>query len=277
MRKGSPEGVCQLVKGASLSGRATTLLIGAGCSADAGVPAAQDLAALLKKRYPVPCAGFTSYLDVMAALPAGYRNAAIWELVENAGFKGLHVAIAHMAKKKVVSRVLTTNFDNLIERAFRHRKVVFRSVDLTVPQEYWQASMADAEVYHLHGTHDGQVLINTRREMIEHWGRHRKTMGPVFKEAGRVGPWIVAGYSGDNPHDPVMTLLGQVSRWEWGLYWLYRGEAPHANVVEELGGKPGVRFVRVGGAQEFFEACVLETTDLSLDLAREEGPDPPSE
>lgn len=211
--------------------RPCSLLIGAGCSASAGIPTSAGFVELIKREHPQAFARATekSYPHCMAALVSGLRRDLIVRQINAAKINWAHVAIAQLIANGYVDRVLTTNFDPLVARACALVGEFPAVYDFAASTAFEPAAVAEKAVFHLHGQGTGFVLMNTEQECTEHSLR----LGPLFQDAGRGRSWIVVGYSGDN--DPVFLRLAAVERFEYGLYWVgYLDAEPTAVLRQHL-------------------------------------------
>ncbi|MCE5313433.1 MAG: hypothetical protein ABFD49_07700 [Armatimonadota bacterium] len=208
-----------------------TLLIGAGCSVTAGIPAASGVVECIRKRHPAAHnrAEPKTYPSCMAQLTLGHRRGLIGEIIKNAQINWAHIAIAQLISNGYVDRVLTTNFDPLVVRACALIHEFPAVYDFAASQYFNPAYVSRPSVFYLHGQSTGFVLMNTQKECEE----HAKRMEPVFSEAGKGRVWIVVGYSGES--DPVFEHLANVERFDYGLFWVcYKDEAPGKHVSEQL-------------------------------------------
>ena len=99
----------ETVEKAKDQGRSCSLLIGAGCSVTADVPAASGFVKVIRERYPQAYerADSKTYAKCMAELPHGVRRELITEFVKSAKINWAHIAIASLMKAGYVDRVLT--------------------------------------------------------------------------------------------------------------------------------------------------------------------------
>lgn len=243
-------------------GRGCSLLIGAGCSATAGVPLASGFVREIEKRFrsAFDRAKVKDYPNCMSVLYRGQRRDLIHEFVSAAKINWCHVAIAQLMKAGYVDRILTTNFDPLIMRACAAVDVFPSIYDFAVSQLFQPAEVLGDAVFHLHGQYSGFILLNTEDEMEDNSAK----LAPVFEDAGRGRSWIVAGYSGES--DPVFEHLARVPYFPYGLYWVGYGDGEAPRHVRErlLEGGKDAYFVRGFDADRFF-----------VELARELGCFPP--
>ena len=213
------------------NGKGCTLLIGAGCSATAGIPTAPGVVERIRQDFPAAYRGANpkTYPRCMAQLSPGHRKDLIGGMISDAKMNWGHLAIAQLIKNEYVDRVLTTNFDPLVVRACAMVHEFPAVYDFAASQYFNPAFVSSPAVFHLHGQSKGFVLMNTEKECAE----HAKRMEPVFANAGEGRVWIVVGYSGKN--DPVFDQLAKVPRFDYGLYWVcYKDDAPGAHVRRDL-------------------------------------------
>lgn len=175
-------------------GKQCTLLIGAGCSVQAGIPTAAGFVELIEKRYPSAFARATekTYPHCMAELPPSARRDLIAEFVDPAKINWAHLAIAQLMKAGYVDRVLTVNFDPLVVQACALVGEFPAVYDFAASQLFKPAEIPDKAVFHLHGQRSGFRLLHTKQEVKS----YSESLSPVFEDAGRGRTWLVAGYSG---------------------------------------------------------------------------------
>lgn len=211
--------------------RRCSVLVGAGCSATAGIPLATRFVSIIKERFPGAYirAAEKTYPYCMAELRPGQRHDLIAEYVDKAKINWAHLALAQLLINGYVDRVLTTNFDPLVARACAILGIFPAIYDFAASQTFKPAAIPDQAVFYLHGQRSGFVLLHTTREVE----RLSEDLTPVFEDAGRGRVWLVVGYSGDN--DPVFLKLAEVPSFEFPLFWVgYRNEAPGRHVVDRL-------------------------------------------
>jgi tetratricopeptide (TPR) repeat protein len=227
----SIDDVAETVQNAKARGRGCTLLIGAGCSAKAGIPTAAGFINVIEERYPraYERAEVKTYPRCMSELLLSERRDLIAEYVDKAKINWAHVCIALLIQAGFVDRVLTTNFDLLAVRACALLGEFPAIYDFAASQLFKAPDIPDKAVIYLHGQRTGFILINTEDD----FKRHSDYLGPVFEDAGGGRVWIVVGYSGES--DPVFNHLANVPRFDNGLYWIgYQNSDPPKHVREML-------------------------------------------
>ena len=90
--------VVEAVRNAKLRGKSCALLIGAGCSAKAGIPVAGGFVETIKVRWnsAYTRAGSKTYPQCMGELSPGERRDLITEFIDKAKINWAHIAIAQL-------------------------------------------------------------------------------------------------------------------------------------------------------------------------------------
>lgn len=227
----SVDEIAEVLQDMKSRGRSCSLLIGAGVSIAAGVPAAAGFVDLIKQRNPLAYARASekTYPKCMAELLLNQRRNLIAEFVDKAKINWAHIGIGLLMQAGYIDRVLTTNFDPLVVRACAMLGVFPAVYDFATSQLLKNADIPDLAVFYLHGQRTGFVLMNT----VEDMEAHSALLGPVFEGAGSGRTWIVVGYSGEN--DPVFEHLARQQRFDNGLFWVgYGDREAQAHVREKL-------------------------------------------
>ncbi len=249
-----------------------SLLIGAGCSATAGVATAAGFVRIIEDRFKAAhsraakemASGPPGYPQCMAKLSRGQQRDLINEQVRAARINWAHMAIAQLMKHGYVDRVLTTNFDPLVLRACAMLGEFPAVYDFAISQLFKPGEMPDKAIFHLHGQSTGFVQLNTDQQVADHSQR----LGPLFQDAGQARPWIVVGYSGDN--DPVFDHLAGTDRFDYHLFWVaLKDEAPAKHVRDKLL-RPGkdAYVVRGYDADSFFVELAQKLKCFPPDFVR---------
>ncbi|MBZ4222481.1 hypothetical protein LAE98_10255 [Bacillus wiedmannii] len=132
-------------------------------------------------------------------------------------------------KHGYINRILTLNFDNLIQRACSLVNEFPAIYDMTTSSEFRTDLLFDKSVIHLHGQHTGFILCNTEEEVEA----QSKVLQPIFDQLDQKSLWIVIGYSGNN--DPIFKLLANKDIFEHRLFWVgYEYNPPSEMLKSEL-------------------------------------------
>ena len=241
--------------------RGCTILIGAGCSASAGIPLAADLIQRIKEMDPAwsldeERAGrkFT-YGEWMDLLGPDHRHTFLASYIDRAKINWAHICLASLMAGGYVNRILTTNFDPLLVQScalFGEFPAVY---DFAVSQFLKPHMIPAKALFYLHGQRSGFVLKNTPEELK----KHARFLKPIIDDSllGRL--WIVVGYSGLS--DPVFDLLSGIDVFDYGLYWIgYKDQDPAEHVMQNLLTVTEKRTYLVRGydADDFFDALIRE-------------------
>ena len=198
--------VVEALKRAKEAKQKCTLLIGAGCSVTAGIPLAKGFVDIIAERYPRAYDHATekTYPYCMSSLSPGERYELVAEYVDKAKLNWAHIAIAQLMACGYVDRVLTTNFDPLLQRACALLNIYPAIYDFAASPRFVRNFVPDHAIFHLHGQRTGFVQLHSEEELAKHF----EAIAPVFEDAVSRGLWIIVGYSGEN--DPVFTRLAEV-------------------------------------------------------------------
>jgi tetratricopeptide (TPR) repeat protein len=243
--------IAETLRNNKKSGYSTAVLVGAGMSVSAGIPAAGGMMGKIQKKFPnlVKKCDKKTYPAYMKLLSPTERRSLIGSFVDNARINMAHLYLGALVKENYVDRVLTTNFDPLVIRSLALFNLYPAVYDFAASQKFIAGEAAALSVFYLHGQRDGFVLLNTDEEVR----RHEEKLENVFRDVSRRRCWIVIGYSGEN--DPVFKRLSEVEVFHNKLFWMgYRDEEPAGHVLEGIlqpSGKYGY-YVKGHDADSFF-------------------------
>ncbi|MEN8644001.1 hypothetical protein ABFE25_04770 [Bacillus toyonensis] len=221
------EDVVSALKKAKEDNINVNLLIGAGCSVTANIPAAQGMVDAIKKEFPgeFKRAKIKDYPNIMSKLTPSERRNLISRIVKDAKINWTHIAIAQLMKHGYINRILTLNFDNLVQRACALVNEFPAIYDMTTSSEFRTDLLFDKSVIHLHGQHSGFILCNTEEEVEA----QSKVLQPIFEQLDQKSLWIVIGYSGNN--DPIFRLLAKKKIFEHRLFWVGYEDNPPSEML----------------------------------------------
>jgi anti-anti-sigma factor len=243
-------------------GESTTLLMGAGCSVSAGIPAAAGMVERIRTEFPshYDRAIDKSYTHVMNELNRAARYSLIHQLVSQAKINWCHVCVAWLLKTGYVGRVYTTNFDDLLVKACGLFGVSPAVYDVSASKPISETFVREPAIFYLHGRHHGMVQFHTPDD----FRASSENLRELIQESSFRRPWIVAGYGGLG--DPVFDRLSSVSEFTSGLYWTtFRVEAPQPHVREQIltATKQGY-FCRITSADRFFDELLTALGERPL-------------
>ena len=210
-------------------GQPTALLMGAGASISAGIPLADGFVKIINDNYDFKLVGATSeqrksYQYCMWCLPLSNRKAVIKAELAKARLNWGHIALAQLIKEGYFSRILTFNFDQLLEQSLSLLGQLAPVYDFgTAPSEETEY-IAEPAIIHLHGQGYGIKLIHDQEET----DKHIEKLRPVFQNTIQTRDFLVIGYSGDS--DPYLQLLNEFFKGDHELLWLNYGDSPGAEL-----------------------------------------------
>jgi tetratricopeptide (TPR) repeat protein len=255
--------IAERLKGARDRDRPAHFLMGAGCSISAGIPSAADLIARIHKDYPAHCADLSSdnrdsYGACMALLSLNERRDLIKPYLESARINWGTIALAQLIVNGFIGRVLTANFDLVLENACGLLGLQPAVYDFGVAPANDPEMIVSPSIIHLHGQSYGLVLLNTDEETK----KHREKLRPILTDSLRNAPLVVVGYSGSA--DGIFQTLFDEFEGRERLYWASYEEEPKPHIRPFL---EKDHFQFVGGAE--FDRFMIE-------LARSLGCWPPN-
>lgn len=249
--------VLETLRRAQRRGERATLLIGAGCSASAGIPLAEEFINLVEQEYPCAAQHATerTYDGYLRALSPTERYALTSRYTRKARVNPAHLAIAHLIKGGFVDRVITTNFDSLLPRACALTGEFPAVYSLPYVSPPVLAELPESALFYLQGQSALGPKTPSRR------------LRPILKEASQSRPWLVVGYQGTDLQ--LFPRLAAQKRYDGRLYWVGYGEEPPAEVVQQRLLKPGKEAYWVPGfdADTFFVQLVRQLGVFSSDFA----------
>ena len=238
--------------------RRPAILIGAGCSAKAGVPTAREVIAAVRGKFPTAYADVKkqyghdpSYQQVMSVLDSQEIDQIFDEPIKTANLNWAHIALASIMKSGAIETVLTTNFDNLLLRAcaFIDLWPVIYDVASARPEIGANVDvLSGPTISHLHGQRAGYRRINSDDDGVgDDYGR---SQGALVRDVWRDRPLLIVGYSGDA--DAIIDQLANVANPSSSVFWVgYKSPTPVEGAVRLE--KEGVRvsYIDTNGADEF--------------------------
>jgi len=164
----------------------------------------------------------------MAALSRKQRQNLIQPHLENAELSWGHLALACLLKAGYINRVLTFNFDMVIEKALARVDFQIPSYDFGIAPTDRIRDLAAPSIVHLHGQSLGLRLLNSTAETQ----KHAEDLRPLIKHELEDSVVVVMGYSGTS--DQAFQIIEEEYLNEEWLYWLGYGEKPDEKLKKLL-------------------------------------------
>jgi len=243
------------------------LLIGAGCSKTAGIPLASEMVddiwgeeKYAKRLIELQDDKKRSYPAVVGRLSRTEYLKLFRHSLDAAKVNLAHLCIAELLAKKVVNRILTTNFDSLLVQACAIAGVQPAIYDcVAVPDLEPVLDDEQPALYYLHGQSYGLRMVNTDWELKEHSSPVREVIyQSILKQTV-----IVVGCSA--APDGVLQHLTQVHT-TGHIIWVPHTESDALEAVAAFDKTSGTRWVLENyDADDFFHELLRA---LNLDRPR---------
>ncbi|GBQ84131.1 hypothetical protein AA14337_2770 [Acetobacter malorum DSM 14337] len=196
-----------------------TFIVGAGASRSAGIPTAPELVKIINSDFnhclsSVLDEDRTDYGKMMGALSPADRRRLIEPLLAQAKLNWGHVALARIIHAFQVRRILSFNFDFLLEKAAALMGNHLPVYDFGVSPTRVVTGLADKAIFHLHGQSYGLTLLNSDEETVE----HAEKLRPLLADSLRNHLTIVIGYSG--LADAAFDVMAESFDSNQNLIWL---------------------------------------------------------
>ncbi len=130
-----------------------------------------------------------------------------------------HIALAQLIAKGYVNRVLSFNFDLLLEKAASLLGLQIPVYDFATAPQSDIDRMADPAIVHLHGQSYGFTMLNSDEETR----KHRDSLRPLYNKDPAPAALFVIGYSG-KADTSLKTLEEEAGRER--LVWMGYSDTP---------------------------------------------------
>jgi len=251
--------IAQVARQVRARNKPLAVFMGAGCSAASGIPLAAELAEKIRLAYGdtigdmFPAEG-SIYATAVAGLTHGERHDMIAPFLADAMVSEAHLALAALIAAGFVGRVLTLNFDMLLERACALNGLMPAVYDLSAGALRDLDQLSTPAIVHLHGQGLGLAAFLTQEDA----DRQAEEVVPVIAETLDLHPLLVIGYSGRE--DRIFPKLVSCFRGRERLYWVGHDRAePQPHVRSLLAKSPATaRYVSAESADGFLVALARQ-------------------
>jgi tetratricopeptide (TPR) repeat protein len=227
------------------------VLMGAGTSKSAGIPLARELVAEINAKPE-----FKRHLDhknlsekecedyglCMGALIPSIRHRLLDPYLKPKEPKvnWSNLGIAALLKSEHIKRVLTFNFDDVLQRAGGMLGLYPPIYDYSINPPEDVGHLANKAVIHLHGQGAGLVMLNSKHQTTA----HAKKLRPLLRDTLANYHLIVVGYSGEA--DQCFDELNDIYAGTNHLFWLSYDEDIKSHLAA-FEGKGSGSFNLIGG------------------------------
>lgn len=221
----------------------------------------------VSKKLPVQCIS-----EVIVEQGAGESYFPLLQLLDGTRPNANHFALATLAYRGELSAIITTNFDTLIENAFRQKGTpLFCSVQ---ESEYYEALYVNCcRLFKIHGSvHDQTSLIDTIRQKATGLSVAKSQ---ILENVFLNSDIYVIGFSGadldfDLNYIPLKKALESGS----SLTWILREkQKPNSNVTELHNLYPRNVFIKNMELSDFFEELGVDYSLMEIPLEEESDAD----
>ena len=162
----SVKDIAKTLKDNKKQGLPVIIFTGAGCSKSAGMPLANELVAEINKKFKSNLRALTDtqkkdYGSCMGKLTPHEQKTLIEKHISKAKINWAHIALASLLKEGYIGKVLTFNFDNILNRACSLDNFFPPTYDLKVLSEEYFSAIPNQSIVHLHGQWSGFQLANS--------------------------------------------------------------------------------------------------------------------
>ncbi len=231
------------------NGKKPIFLIGAGFSVSGGIPLAKGVVEDVKKIYPHHKDKSVEYPALMSVLTDDQRRRLFKDYIDNSWINTAHMYLAKLYADEYIDFILTTNFDDLILQALAVLNKFPPTYDMTLMHEedLGTSGFETGSIFYFHGQRHGLYHLHTKDQME----RVKTPVNIIFGRITSDRPWIVIGYSGD---DPILERMCKISPFNSGLYWVTHDDQLPDKVKEafEKGELKGLRQYQYSNGADMF-------------------------
>jgi len=207
------------------------IFTGAGCSRNAGMPLAGELVAQINKKYKANLKNSNDeqkrdYGHCMSKLSPADQKDLLTKYVAKSKINWAHLALASLLKDGYISKVLTFNFDNILNRACSLDNFFPPIYDLKVLDENYFSLIPNQSIVHLHGQWSGFELANSTQDT----SKQADKLKEYIKTTLTTSPSLFIGYSGGA--DAFFKLVEENFIGQHRLFWVDYSKEANLNVSQ---------------------------------------------
>ncbi|MFV5504120.1 tetratricopeptide repeat protein, partial [Acinetobacter sp. 226] len=250
--------IAKTLRDSKKQGSPVIVFTGAGCSKSAGMPLASELIAEINKKFKGNLKDLTDELKkdygvCMSKLTPHEQKTLIEKHISKAKINWAHIALASLLKNGYLGKVLTFNFDNILNRACSLDNFYPPTYDLKVLSEEYFSAIPTQSIVHLHGQWSGFQLANSD---IDTEAQANKLKNYI-KTTINTSPTLFIGYSGGA--DAFFKLVEEGFIGQHRLFWVDYAKKPNMNVKKFIDANPNHRnFIAEQDADQFLLELAME-------------------
>ena len=261
--------IAKTLKDSKKQGTPVIVFTGAGCSKSAGMPLANELVAEINKKFKSNLRALTDtqkkdYGSCMGKLTPHEQKTLIEKHISKAKINWAHIALASLLKEGYIGKVLTFNFDNILNRACSLDNFFPPTYDLKVLSEEYFSAIPNQSIVHLHGQWSGFQLANSDADTSSQANKLKN----YIKNTINTSPTLFIGYSGGA--DAFFQLVEENFIGQHRLYWIDYGKEPNSNVKKFIEVNPNHRnFIGEQDADKFLLELAIELKCFPTELFKD--------
>ena len=266
----SVKDIAKTLKDNKKQGLPVIIFTGAGCSKSAGMPLANELVAEINKKFKSNLRALTTdtqkkdYGSCMGKLTPHEQKTLIEKHISKAKINWAHIALASLLKEGYIGKVLTFNFDNILNRACSLDNFFPPIYDLKVLSKEYFSAIPNQSIVHLHGQWSGFDLANSS----DSTEKQAENLKHYIKETINTSPTMFIGYSGGA--DAFFQLVEENFIGQHRLYWIDYGKEPNSNVKKFIEVNPNHRnFIGEQDADKFLLELAIELKCFPTELFKD--------
>ncbi|WP_228128320.1 SIR2 family protein, partial [Acinetobacter bouvetii] len=250
--------IAKTLRDSKKQGTPVIVFTGAGCSKSAGMPLASELITEINKKFKGNLKSLTEeqrkdYGVCMSKLTPHEQKILIEKHISKAKINWAHIALASLLKNGYLGKVLTFNFDNILNRACSLDNFYPPTYDLKVLSEEYFSAIPTQSIVHLHGQWSGFQLANSD---IDTEAQANKLKNYI-KTTINTSPTLFIGYSGGA--DAFFKLVEEGFIGQHRLFWVDYAKKPNMNVKKFIDANPNHRnFISEQDADQFLLELAME-------------------
>ena len=261
--------IAKTLKDSKKQGTPVIVFTGAGCSKSAGMPLANELVAEINKKFKSNLRALTDtqkkdYGLCMSKLTPHEQKTLIEKHITKAKINWAHIALGSLLKNGYLGKVLTFNFDNILNRACSLDNFFPPIYDLKVLSKEYFSAIPNQSIVHLHGQWSGFDLANSS----DSTEKQAENLKHYIKETINTSPTMFIGYSGGA--DAFFQLVEENFIGQHRLYWIDYGKEPNSNVKKFIEVNPNHRnFIGEQDADKFLLELAIELKCFPTELFKD--------
>ena len=261
--------IAKTLKDSKKQGTPVIVFTGAGCSKSAGMPLASELISEINKKHKGNLKSLSDqekkdYGLCMSKLTPHEQKTLIEKHITKAKINWAHIALGSLLKNGYLGKVLTFNFDNILNRACSLDNFFPPIYDLKVLSKEYFSAIPNQSIVHLHGQWSGFDLANSS----DSTEKQAENLKHYIKETINTSPTMFIGYSGGA--DAFFQLVEENFIGQHRLYWIDYGKEPNSNVKKFIEVNPNHRnFIGEQDADKFLLELAIELKCFPTELFKD--------